>query len=118
MRTVFIQSSLVVLAGIYAMRASWFLFAKGAISPLTPLAAVVFMLCVVLFHRPPQSQTWLAVVAAACLVGVAANAALLFSASSAYQNPTNQVFSILSVAGWAILAVAHASAWLENAGGT
>lgn len=114
MRTVVIQSSLVVLAGIYAMRASWFLFAKGPISPLTPLAAIVFVLCILLFHRPPQSSTWLAVVAIACMIGVAANAALLFSAAAAYQNPTNQAFSVLSVLGWAILAVTHALAWFEK----
>jgi ABC-type polysaccharide/polyol phosphate export permease len=115
MRAVVVQSTLVILAGIYAMRASWFLFAKGAISPLTPVAAAAFVVCVVLFHSPPKTQIWLAVVAAACMIGFATNAALLFSESAAYQNPTNKAFSALSVAGWAVLAVSYALAWFETA---
>jgi hypothetical protein len=100
------QSALVLLIGIYAIRASWFLFSSGALTPLTPVAAAIVGLCVYLFHRAPtQTGPFLWGVLAACAVGAIANALLLTSTSPAYRNPTNMTFSALSVALWIALAL-------------
>ncbi len=103
---VLMKAVLVVLIGMYAIRASWFLF-SGVLSPLTPIAAAVLMLCIVIFHRPPQSLgLWFVAVLTACLIGAIANAALLVSTSPLYHNPTNTAFSWASLTGFVLLAVA------------
>jgi hypothetical protein len=97
------QSVLVLLIGIYAIRASWFMF-SGSVSPLTPVAAAIVVLCVFLFHRAPtQAGPLLWSVFAACAIGAIANALLLTSVAPAYRNPTNMAFSALSVALWLAL---------------
>ena len=102
------KAFLVVLLGIYAVRSTWFLF-SDMLSPLTPVAMAVFVLCLFIFHRPPATAgLWFYAVIAACAVGVVANATLLFSTSPTYQNPTNQMFSMVSVACFIGLAVAQA----------
>jgi subtilase family serine protease len=95
---------LVALIGIYAVRASWFLF-SGALSPLTPVAAAVLALCIVTFHRPPDAVgPWLYALLAACAVGAIANGALLFTASPLYANPVNTAFSWVSLGCFVVLA--------------
>ena len=98
------KAVLVPLIGMYAIRASWFLF-SGTISPLTPVAAAVLVLGILIFHRPPELiGPWFAGVLAACLIGACANAALLFSASPLYDNPVNTAFSLASLTGFVMLA--------------
>jgi hypothetical protein len=46
---------LVILIGIYAIRTGWFLF-SGIFSPLTPVAAIVFVICRLHFTARPQRQ--------------------------------------------------------------
>jgi hypothetical protein len=99
------QATLVVLIGMYAIRASWFLF-NGLWSPLTPVAAACVVLCVYLFHRAPvQPGPYLWTVVAACVVGAIANAVLLTSTAPAYRNATNLMFSGTSAFLWLALAV-------------
>jgi hypothetical protein len=101
------QSILVILSGIYAIRASWFIF-SGIFSPLTPVAAIVLVLCITLFHRPPiETGIWLYVVLVGCVVGAIANGMLLFSTHEAYSNLTNRAFSIISVVSWVCLCVIY-----------
>lgn len=103
MKLVMTQSILVILSGIYAIRSSWFIF-SGIFSPLTPVAVIVLVLCVVLFHRPPETPgLWLYVVTTGCVLGAIANGMLLFSHHEAYSNPTNRVFSLVSVVSWIVL---------------
>jgi hypothetical protein len=102
------QSILVILSGIYAVRASWFIF-SGVFSPLTPVAAIVLVLCLTLFHRPPiEPGIWLYVVLMGCVIGAIANSMLLFSTHEIYSNLTNRTFSIISVASWISLCVIYA----------
>jgi hypothetical protein len=108
------QTTLVVLTGMYAVRASWFLF-SGALSPLTPVAAACVVLCVYLFHRAPtQPGTLLWSVMIACAIGAIANAVLLTSSDPAYRNTTNLVLSGLSTVLWLALA---ALLWLSATAG-
>lgn len=112
-KQILLQSLLVVLTGIYAIRSSWFIF-SGNFSPLTPVATIVLGLCIVLFHRPPtESGTWLYVVVFGSIAGALANGLLLFSTKEAYTNPTNQVFSVISLIGWLILAVVYGTILLD-----
>jgi hypothetical protein len=100
------QCALVLLIGIYAIRSTWFLFSGGALTPLTPVAAVIVVLCVFLFHRAPtQTSPYLWGVLAACAVGAVANAMLLTSTAPAYRSATNMTFSAVSVALWIALAL-------------
>jgi glucose uptake protein GlcU len=104
------QATLVVLTGMYAVRASWFLF-SGVLSPLTPVAVACVTACVYLFHRAPtQPGTYLWAVMIGCVIGAIANAVLLTSADPAYRNATNLMFSGLSTVLWLALA---ALLWLS-----
>jgi hypothetical protein len=92
-----LKAFLVVLIGVYAIRASWFLF-SGTFSPLTPVAMAVLVLFLFVFHRPPQALgVWFSVCIAACVVGVVANTVLLFVSSPIYNNTVNQAFSVVSL---------------------
>jgi hypothetical protein len=114
MRTAIIQSTLVALIGMYAVRASWFLFG-GQLTALTPVAAAVFVLCLVLFHwAPTMAGPWLYVLLAACVAGAAVNASLLFSAEGAYRDPTNFAFSAASVVGWIVLLAGYGWVLIES----
>lgn len=84
---------LIVLIGIYAVRASWFFF-TGQLSPLTPVAAVVLGLCIYLFNRLPEAPgLWLYAVLGACAIGTLVNGSLFFATSPLYRNPTNFAFN-------------------------
>jgi hypothetical protein len=101
--TLIINAALAVLCGVYAIRATWFLF-SGYFSPLTPVAAAVLVFCIVLFHKPPTvTGAWFYSVIGICVVALVANAILLFVAHEAYSNKTNQMFSAVSVIAWAVL---------------
>lgn len=108
MKLAIVQSVLVILSGIYVIRASWFIF-SGIFSPLTPVAAIVLVLCITLFHRPPiEPGIWLYVVLMGCVIGAIANGILLFSTHEIYSNLTNRTFSIISVVSWIFLCVIYA----------
>jgi hypothetical protein len=104
------QSVLVILVGVYAMRATSVLFVRQAFQPLMILAAIVFVLSLVLFHRPPTaSGPWLYFVLACCSAGVIVNALLFFAPDRAHATPTNLAFSLVSGLGWALLALIYGS---------
>jgi hypothetical protein len=91
------QALLIILMGIYFVRTSWFLF-SGQFSPLTPVAAIVLIACLFAFHRPPTTLSpWFWALIAMCVLGAIANASLLFVGSPIYANPTNRMFSIISL---------------------
>jgi ABC-type polysaccharide/polyol phosphate export permease len=115
MQEIFIRSLLVVLIGIYAIRSSWFIF-SGIFSPLTPVATGVLVLCIILFHRPPtEPGTWLYIVIFGSIAGAIVNGLLIFSSKATYSNPTNQVFSVISLVGWLILAIIYSSVLINPA---
>jgi peptidoglycan/LPS O-acetylase OafA/YrhL len=100
------KAALVVLAGIYAMRASDVIFARAAFTPLWFVALFAFGMSLVLFYRPPTVQGWWQYsVIGLCLVGVAANALLFFAPDTDHSNPTDLAFSAVSVLGWSIVGV-------------
>jgi hypothetical protein len=101
---------LVILIGIYAIRTSWFLF-SGVFSPLTPVAAIVFVICLFAFHRPPETTgTWFYSLVAIYVIGAIANASLLFSTAPVYSNTTNMTFSAVSLTCFIILGLMQISA--------
>jgi Na+/melibiose symporter-like transporter len=103
------QTALVLMAGIYAVRATYPLLGGESFSPLTLLAALVFALVVVLFYRLGKSDgKLLYVIVALCLVGMTVNGMLLFAPGGAHANPTNAVFSATCILGWGIVAIAAA----------
>lgn len=99
--------ALVVLAGVYAMRASNVLFHPQPFHPLMVVALFAFIMSVILFHNPPTGPGWwLYTVVPLCLVGVVANGILFFAPDAAHNTPTNLAFSAVSIAGWGWLAIA------------
>jgi hypothetical protein len=91
------KSLLVILIGIYAIRSSWFIF-SGIFSPLTPIAAIVLVLCVIAFHTPPSSiGPWFFTLLATFAVGAVANFLLLFASGEASADPVNRAFSLVSM---------------------
>jgi Na+-transporting NADH:ubiquinone oxidoreductase subunit NqrE len=107
---IFTQLTLVILIGIYAMRASSVLFVRQRFQPLMILAALVFVLALVLFHRPPTEQgAWLSFVVCACFAGAIVNGVLFFAPDRAHGTPTNLVFSAVSGLGWVVLGAAYGS---------
>lgn len=106
-----VQASLVVLAGVYALRASSVFFERGAFEPLAVVAALAFFFSTAVFHHPPiGSGAWAMSVAALCLVGVIANALLYLKPDKSHSDPTNLAFSAISVLGWFVVG-AHAT-WI------
>lgn len=101
---------LVILIGIYAIRTSWFLF-SGIFSPLTPVAAIVFVICLFAFHQSPETTgTWFYILIATCVLGAIANASLLFVTAPVYSNATNMTFSAVSLACFIALGLMQISA--------
>jgi peptidoglycan/LPS O-acetylase OafA/YrhL len=100
------KTVLVVLAGVYAMRASNVLFHPQAFQPLMGVALFAFVMSVLLFHRPPTGPGWwMYTVIGLCLVGVAANTMLFVAPDALHNNPTDRTFSLVSIVGWAIVAL-------------
>lgn len=113
MKLAITQSILVIFSGIYAIRASWFIF-SGIFSPLTPVAAIVLVLCITLFHRPPiEPGIWLYVVLVGCVIGAIANSILFFSSHEG-SNPTNRAFSVISVVSWVFLCAIYAPVLIRS----
>jgi hypothetical protein len=96
--------ALVILAGIYAMRASSIVFLPTALTPLWFVALFAFVMALVLFYRPPIVQGWWQyTVIGLCLVGMAANAMLYLAPDAEHADSTNMAFSAASVVGWGIV---------------
>ncbi len=99
------KSALVVMAGIYAVRATDWMVGEP-FDPLFLLAAAVFCLTLVLFYRMPRrAGGWLYSVVALCLVGMCVNGLLLFVPDPVHNNQTNATFSAVCIAGWAGVAL-------------
>jgi fatty acid desaturase len=99
------QIMIVILIGVYAIRAASVFFVRERFQPLMIVAALAFVFALVLFHLPPtQTGAWLYLVIAACLVGVAVNALLYFKPDQAHSRPTDLAFSAVSCVGWGVLA--------------
>jgi hypothetical protein len=110
------KTALVILAGVYAMRASGVLFHPQPLQPLMGVALFAFVMSVVLFQNPPTVPgPWLYTVIALCLIGVAANTMLFFAPDAAHNTPTNLTFSAVSIVGWAIVAIGFAARIFESA---
>jgi hypothetical protein len=100
--------ALVVLAGIYAMRASSIVFHPTALTPLWFVALFAFIMSLALFYRPPTAQGWWQyTVIGLCLVGVAANAMLYLAPDAEHSDRVNIAFSAASVVGWGMLTFAR-----------
>jgi hypothetical protein len=107
--------ALVLMAGIYAMRSTYWIFGGEPFQPLSLLAAAVLALVVVLFYRlPTQRGPALFVVIALSVVGFAVNALLLWVPGAAHNNPTHAAFSVACMAGWAIVAL-HGLSFMRTA---
>jgi hypothetical protein len=110
--------ALVILAGIYAMRASNALFDPADLQPLTFVAAFAFVISIVVFYRPPTVQGWWQyTVVGWSLIGVAANAILYIAPDASHSTPTNLAFSAVSVVGWAIVALSAVLLTFAQTGG-
>jgi hypothetical protein len=95
-----IRAAAVILAGMYAMRSTYGPI-EGKFPPLTFLAATIFIFCVVIFHRVPQSfGLWAYVVLGGCVVGFGVNILFLRAAPLI---STEGMISLFSVACWVIL---------------
>jgi hypothetical protein len=102
------QASLVVLAGVYAMRTGPALLGREGRHPLVLLAALALVFSTAVFHRLPTAPgAWTNSVAVLCLLGVAVNTLLLVKPDAAHSQSVDLAFSATSVGGWALVG-AHA----------
>lgn len=100
------KATLVILAGIYAMRATNVIFNPSSFNPMSLVAMFAFVMSFVLFNRLPTGPgVWAYSVIGLCLFGVVANTLLYFKPDPAHASPTNMSFSALSMIGWAIVAL-------------
>jgi hypothetical protein len=98
--------ALVVLAGVYALRASNVLFHPQPFQPLMAVAVFAFVMSLLLFRRPPTAPGWwMYTVIGLCLVRVAANTMLFVAPDALQSSTTDRAFSLVSIIGWAIVAV-------------
>jgi hypothetical protein len=103
------QSVIVILVGIYAIRATYSLLGHENFQPLSLLAAAVFLLVTLFFHRLKMaSGLWLYAALVLSAIGLLVNAVLLFSAGREQRDLTHDVFSAICIAGWAIVGVSCA----------
>ena len=103
------QTALVLMAGIYAIRATYPLLGSEPFSPLTVLAGLVFLLTVALFHRLRKANgKVLYVVVMLCLGGMVVNGLLLIAPGGAQAGLIKTLFSATCVVGWGVIAVAAA----------
>jgi hypothetical protein len=108
MMIIIAKAALVVLAGVYAMRATSVLFNPEPFEPLMLVAAFAFVMSIVLFYRPPTSAgIWLYTAMALCLVGVVANTMLFLEPNDAHRDVTNLTFSLVSIVGWAAVGLSY-----------
>jgi hypothetical protein len=103
------QTALVLMAGMYAVRATYSLLGTEPFTPLAIVAALVFCLVLALFHRLAKaSRPWLLVTIVMCLIGLGVNALLLFTPGTGQLRFTNDLFSAICMAAWAWVGVACA----------
>jgi hypothetical protein len=104
------KATLVILAGIYAMRSASPVFVRQPFQPLMIAAVFAFLLLVTLFYRAPTKPgLWLYTVILLCAVGMLTNATLYFRPDAMHSDPTNMAYSAFGMAGWGILLVYFAS---------
>jgi hypothetical protein len=107
--------ALVILAGVYARRASNTLFHPQPFTPLWGVALFAFVMSMIMFYNPPTARgVWLYTAVGLCLVGVAANTMLYFAPDAAHATPTNLTFSAVSIVGWAVVAIGFAARLFER----
>jgi dolichyl-phosphate-mannose--protein O-mannosyl transferase len=106
-----IRVAAVLLAGMYAMRTAYGPM-EGKLPPLTFLAATIFLFCVFIFHRVPQSLGWWAyVVLAGSVVGCGVNI-MFFRAAPAMA--MDGVISFASAICWIVIVVVLGWSLLSN----
>jgi hypothetical protein len=99
-----IQTILVILIGVYAMRTASVIFIREPFDPLMIVAAAAFVFSLCVFHQPPASSgKWSIAVVVLCAIGCVANIFLFLKPDKAHSDPTNMTFSAVSVIGWAIV---------------
>ncbi len=107
--------SLIILAGVYAMRASNALFHPQPFQPLMVVALFAFIMSLVLFHNPPTTTGWwLYTVIALCFFGVAANTLLFIAPDKSHGTPINMAFSLVSIIGWAVVGMGFVAKIFET----
>jgi hypothetical protein len=100
------RTVLVIMAGIYAIRSTYTILGSKEFEPLSILAAIVFCLTVFLFYRLTKlSIRFLYTVMGLCVVGLAVNSMLLFSAYKNHDNPIEAAFSGFCMFGWLVVAL-------------
>jgi hypothetical protein len=110
------KACLVLMAGIYAIRATSVVFNPQPFEPLMLVAAFAFVMSVVIFYRgPTEVGPWLYTVVALSVIGVIANSMLFFAPDESHKDLTNLTFSALSIVGWAVIAFSYASIFLVRA---
>jgi hypothetical protein len=98
--------TLVILAGVYTMRATNVIFNPTSFNPMSLVALFAFVMSFVLFNRLPTTPgIWAFTVVGLCIFGVFANSMLYFRPDAAHASPTNMTFSAVSIIGWAIVAL-------------
>ncbi len=111
---VIVKAALVILAGVYAIRASSYFFEDVPFEPLMLVAAFAFVMSVIIFYRPPTFiGPWLYTVVGLCAVGLVANAVLYFSPDESHGDAINLTFSAISIAGWTIVGASYASLFFK-----
>jgi hypothetical protein len=106
MMYVLTKATLVILAGVYTMRATNVIFNPSSFNPMSLVALFAFVMSFVLFNRLPTSPgAWAFTVLGLCIFGVFANSMLYFRPDAAHASPTNMSFSAVSIVGWAIVAI-------------
>jgi hypothetical protein len=109
------KTSLVMLAGIYAMRSSNVAFHPATFTPLWGVAFFAFVMSLVMYHNPPMSiGWWLFTAIGLCLIGVAANTFLFFATDFVHNNLTSRAFCVASVIGWMIVAIQFLTKFSER----
>jgi hypothetical protein len=100
------KALIVMLAGIYAMRASSVVFVRQPFQPLMVAAMFAFLLLLTLFYRAPTKPgMWMYTAVALCAVGAITNAMLYFKPDAMHSDPTNMAFSLLALVGWGVLVI-------------
>jgi dolichyl-phosphate-mannose--protein O-mannosyl transferase len=97
-----IRAAAVLLAGMYAMRTAYGPM-EGKLPPLTFLAATIFLFCIFIFHRVPNSHGWWAyVVMIGSVVGCGVNI-VFFRAGPAMS--MDGIISLVSAICWVVIGV-------------
>jgi dolichyl-phosphate-mannose--protein O-mannosyl transferase len=110
-----IRAAAVLLAGMYAMRTAYGPM-EGKLPPLTFLAATIFLFCIFIFHRVPNSLGWWAyVVLIGSVVGCGVNV-VFFRAGPALS--MDGIISFFSAICWVVVGVVLGLSLIGNSGNT